>query len=587
MSAAPHIVRRLVFEIKAPRRHCQLALIEELSRLIQDRFGPALEACSGSRVFEGSHCRIDRLELDLGPLRLASLEADLASALARSLRQQLEGAAFPSKTRPTDPVIAQEELIEHFLLTGVLPWWVGNETTRVFEKCVAELHRGAPDRLVRVLGRLADSPAALTRLILRTPDEILGSLHRGVLGPAHPALEPLWTEFREALAPTRLAPEKGREPRPPGDARVALWRAALITALRLAPSPRPALPWFQSLLTELAAGSGVPISRWTASLLAATRAGGILRHPEWQSLLAAAPSASSSASKPLARLLPHLDRLAAGTRARWLAEFGLPTGAVRAEGALSSREVEALIEVIEAALAKGTLTPAELAGVSASWSDPAPGSPALARLRAWILERAPAMAVPAESRPMPARRVPISSPTRLPAHLAFGDAEEVHVANAGLILLWPFLPNFLAHLGLTESGQFVDPTARQRAAGLLQFVVTGDPEPREEDLTLAKVLCGIPVEEVFDFGAPVTEPEQAACESLLAAVVEQAPSLGALSVAGFRGTFLVRHGQLSSREGCWLLRVQRQTYDVVLERLPWPFRWIKLRWMTDALQVEW
>ena len=41
-----------------------------------------------------------------------------------------------------------------------------------------------------------------------------------------------------------------------------------------------------------------------------------------------------------------------------------------------------------------------------------------------------------------------------------------------------------------------------------------------------------------------------------------------MSHAGFRGSFLLRQGQLSVLDGKWLLRAERETYDLVLDRFP-------------------
>jgi hypothetical protein len=71
--------------------------------------------------------------------------------------------------------------------------------------------------------------------------------------------------------------------------------------------------------------------------------------------------------------------------------------------------------------------------------------------------------------------------------------------------------------------------------------------------------------------------------SLLQVALEQHP----MSVEGFRGTFLLRQGVRSSRDGAWLLRVERETYDVVLDRFPWSTEWVRLPWMETMLRVEW
>jgi hypothetical protein len=174
-----------------------------------------------------------------------------------------------------------------------------------------------------------------------------------------------------------------------------------------------------------------------------------------------------------------------------------------------------------------------------------------------------------------------------PIDLRFSDSDEVYVNNSGLVILWPFLENFFKHLGFIEEQRFKDGAARQRAAGLLQYVVSENMSPPEYLLPLNKVLCGLEVDEVFDFGPPVTELEIDECSNLLTAVIAQAPILHDISHSGFRASFLLRKGQLSARDGAWLLRVERETYDLVLDRFPWSIKWVKLPWMDAPLQVEW
>ena len=94
-------------------------------------------------------------------------------------------------------------------------------------------------------------------------------------------------------------------------------------------------------------------------------------------------------------------------------------------------------------------------------------------------------------------------------------------------------------------------------------------------------------EAVFLLELPLSAEEMSECELLLSAVIEHAPILHNMSITGFRGTFLLRQGILSQRDGAWLLRVERETYDIVLERFPWSVDWIKLPWMAAPLRVEW
>ncbi len=93
--------------------------------------------------------------------------------------------------------------------------------------------------------------------------------------------------------------------------------------------------------------------------------------------------------------------------------------------------------------------------------------------------------------------------------------------------------------------------------GVLQYLVTEDPAPPAYQVTLGKLLCGMELDEVFDFGPPVTEVEAEECSNLLRAVIGQAPILNDMSTAGFRGTFLLRRGAVSVSGDAWLLPVER------------------------------
>lgn len=170
---------------------------------------------------------------------------------------------------------------------------------------------------------------------------------------------------------------------------------------------------------------------------------------------------------------------------------------------------------------------------------------------------------------------------------SFSQADELYLPNAGLVLLAPFLPNFFQAVGLVEDGQFVRESTPHRAVHLLHFLAAGEEELPEYMAPLLKVLCGIPLDKVLDTSIALSKEEKAESELLLEVVIGYAPILKSMSPDGFRGTFLLRDGILSSREDHWLVRVERQAYDVVMERLPWQFNVIKLPWVERLVMVEW
>jgi hypothetical protein len=172
--------------------------------------------------------------------------------------------------------------------------------------------------------------------------------------------------------------------------------------------------------------------------------------------------------------------------------------------------------------------------------------------------------------------------------LSFSEADELYINNAGLVILWPFLSHFFTHLDLlAENKQFKNLATMQRAVALLQYLAIENDNFPEYWLALNKVLCGMAITDVYHLDSPLLESEMSECTTLLKAVIAQAPILRDMSESGLRGTFLLRAGVLSTRDGAWLLRVERETYDIVLDRFPWSWVWVKLPWMEAPLRVEW
>ncbi len=169
----------------------------------------------------------------------------------------------------------------------------------------------------------------------------------------------------------------------------------------------------------------------------------------------------------------------------------------------------------------------------------------------------------------------------------FSNSEEIYIDNAGLILLWPFLNRFFSQLRLVEQNCFVNDEAAERAALLLQYLVDASVDPPEHLLPLNKILCGIELLDPTDTHLDIIEAERSECENLLSAVIQNWSILKNTSIAGFRQAFLQRNGILKVCNGEWLLQVERETYDILLDRIPWSIRVVKLPWMDHILYIEW
>lgn len=168
-----------------------------------------------------------------------------------------------------------------------------------------------------------------------------------------------------------------------------------------------------------------------------------------------------------------------------------------------------------------------------------------------------------------------------------GPAATAYVANAGLVLLWPFLAMLFDRLGYLEQRQFKSPELAERATHLLQFLVTGEENFPEYELVLNKLLCGVETARPLARTLLLTPEERSTGEGLLGAVLQRWEVLKNTSVAGLRETFLQRAGRLDYHVERVVLTVETKTLDILLDQRPWSISTIKLPWMPLPLYVTW
>ena len=166
--------------------------------------------------------------------------------------------------------------------------------------------------------------------------------------------------------------------------------------------------------------------------------------------------------------------------------------------------------------------------------------------------------------------------------------EGIHVYNAGISLIWPFLGRFFRRLNMVEGDDFLNEAMRMRAVLLCQFIVTGNTIYQENELVLNKMLCGMELQTVVENELDIREDERTLAESMLAGVIHNWEKLQGTRINTFRETFLQREGRLTwHEEGHWELVVEKRAYDVLLTTLPWQIKMIKYGWMKNRLLVLW
>ena len=168
------------------------------------------------------------------------------------------------------------------------------------------------------------------------------------------------------------------------------------------------------------------------------------------------------------------------------------------------------------------------------------------------------------------------------------DAVEKYlVKSAGIVLLAPFINDFFREVGWLDNGAFRDEAAQYKALHGLHFLATGQRHPPEYQLTLEKLLCGLPLDAPVPRVVDLPDAEYGEADTLLAEVVALWKTLKNTSVDGFRAGFLHRDGILTRLGTNWQLTVERNTIDVLLDTLPWGFSTAKLPWMPQLLFTQW
>ena len=77
------------------------------------------------------------------------------------------------------------------------------------------------------------------------------------------------------------------------------------------------------------------------------------------------------------------------------------------------------------------------------------------------------------------------------------------------------------------------------------------------------------------------------CDSLLKGVLKNWEKLNNSSIAALRETFLIREGILTPNELDYNLDIIKETFDMLLETIPWNISIIQTTFMENRINVDW
>lgn len=162
--------------------------------------------------------------------------------------------------------------------------------------------------------------------------------------------------------------------------------------------------------------------------------------------------------------------------------------------------------------------------------------------------------------------------------------EGVFISNAGLVIIAPFLPALFRHTGLLQDDKLQYPGT---ALSLLYYCIYGVSDPAEFSLLLPKLLCGLDPDAVAEVAQVTDRHLLSEADQMLTSLIEHWQVLKNTSTDGLREAFLQRNGRLRFANNRWLLQVEQQSYDMLLQQLPWSIQMIQFQWMPYMLHTEW
>jgi len=640
MSEQEHIIKRVLIDLdihdQLPANEIQDESATILRKLIVPMVGDYMDLLTA----DGTDIRIDRWEIDLGVISVQSLESDLTERLAQFLAADEQLILAKQQSANTNhesemPEHTQAELVVYFLQTGMLPWWVKDPSSQTFTQALNTLLATGPDMLYRIILQARDT-VMLERFINTLNNEQLHHI-TALLNPAYLPVPELYsqiarsidiaadnTSFRQAWWANVLYYNQRTGGLGYGKDR------ATVNVSRLTQIFFNALARQEIDISNGAEGNDRyhqlfrMYTGFAEAMVLLTENGicpDIVKHQEQVKEIRYSIAGLTT---------PQIDLQHSVLHARYLWDnLGLAVGVSRpsaqyypkkanagtgTDGATGKITVSSEPESSNIGPGQSAPNIQQTEGEAAlpnpaadqhhnkstdtgsNQSNPTAGSSEdkIVKQNDSLTEQTEEELSLTNNRQNAATQY-INKATgenivefteRLISQ--FTATERFSVGHAGLILLWPFLSHFFSALNLIDKDIFHDKQSQYKACMLLLYVAFGDDlEAFEGHLPVIKLLCGLELTEWVDMQTDITQGDMDEADHMLEAVIGHAPMWSGLSLAGLRQAYLQRPGILSTRDGNWLLQVERQNYDILIDRLPWSNSLIKLPWLEHLIFVEW
>jgi hypothetical protein len=605
VSQQQHSIKKQIIEINLSSQTDAFELQNEISRIYHHKFIPLIDNLLSQFSSSEIIYQINQLEIDLGNIDIHHLEEELVDKFIEKFQEKLPQAIgvstynFSQQTQPdiklaessilpveiaglldetakerdnnrnknqlkfgdkktisknilveiTDIEASDLNILNYFLQTGMLPWWSEKLSKQELEECCDRLLTNSPNKIKYLVEQSIKEPNQLQRLIYQFSDSILLKI-AGLLS----ADADLIQFIANYNTDTKLIFQQLKQTKniPEAKLRLTKWQGIFFTLSSNSNIPLNKFRFTQAILLHITTSCGINYSEFLNSLIAQINYS--IRDGKYSK----------------------------GTLAQILTEIKIPN---------ENTQINLLSSELQQLSLNTQISPQYTQQINQLNNEfqrllneikNSAENQSHQRTRLNQLEKVTQSLKIKIQQDINSQQFTLANTNN-----TFSQSDEIYISNAGLILLWPFLNRLFTKIRLIEKNYFINQISAERASLLLQYLVDGSTDSSEHIFPLNKILCGLDLLEPLNTNLEITIEEHAECENLLSAVIQNWSILKNTSTEGLRRAFLHRNGILRVHHDGWLLQVERQTYDVLLDKIPWSIQVIKLPWMDNILHVEW
>ena len=188
-----HIIRRYSFDIKFDARPRAFALQDRVSALFRQSISAGMDNLLQQLIPADMMASIDGLVLDIGIIPFKDLEAEMPARILAALQQVLSDLLHHNHTGAQHHISGditirkgedrRFELMEFFLLQGVMPWWATAAERMQPGDIIHQLAKASPGRLAEFIRGIGRSSQVRERIVGQFSTAVLQAIVQ-VLEPA-------------------------------------------------------------------------------------------------------------------------------------------------------------------------------------------------------------------------------------------------------------------------------------------------------------------------------------------------------------------------------------------------------------------